>query len=172
MADDLAVAAHFQSLAPSSPMDSNAPDPMPKGDRPPPIPPKMTAIGLHDDGDKRRLTVSKIADGEGKFIRESGLRGQYGHVIVRIEPNGRGRGATILSEVSDGTIPGRFIKAVTDGIRNSLDNGIDGRPVVDVVVRISGGSWNERNSGDLAFKMASIFAVKDALKNAEPIYVD
>ena len=93
-------------------------------------------------------------------------------MIVRIEPNGRGKGATILTEVSDGTIPDRFIEAITDGIRNSLEYGIDGRPVVDVVVRISGGSLNERDSGDLAFKMASIFAVKDALKKAEPISID
>jgi hypothetical protein len=162
----------IRTLALSSPMESSAPDPMPKGDRLPPIPPKLTAIGLDDDGDKRRFTVTKSADGEGKFIRGSKPRSQYGHVIVRIEPNGRGKGATILTEVSDGTIPDRFIEAITDGIRNSLEYGIDGRPVVDVVVRISGGSWNERDSGDLAFKMASIFAVKDALKKAEPISID
>jgi elongation factor G len=127
---------------------------------------------LNDDGDKRRLTVTKSADGEGKFIRGSKPRAQYGHVIVRIEPNGRGKGATILSEVSDGIIPRRFVEAVTDGIRESLEYGIDGSPVVDVVVHISGGSWNEHDSDDLAFKMAGIFAVKDAVKKAETISID
>ena len=155
-------------------MESSAPDPLPKGGRPPPIPPKLTAIGMEDDDEKHRrpFTVTKSADGEGKFIRGSEAHSQYGHVIVRIEPNGRGQGLTILSEVNDGTIPSWFIEAITYGIRNSLEYGIEGSPIVDVVVRITGGSWNVCASSDLAFKMAGLFAIKDALKKAEPISID
>jgi elongation factor G len=145
---------------------------MSTGDRLPPIPPKFTATGLNDDGDKRRITITKSADGEGKFIRKSGGKGQYGHVTVHIEPNGRGKGVAILREVDEAAIPREFVEATLFGIRSGLNHGFDDRPVVDVVIRISGGSWNARDSSDLAFKMAGVFAVKDAIQKAEPIPVD
>jgi elongation factor G len=141
---------------------------MPNGDRPPPRPPKLTAIGFDDHGGKRRVTVARSADGEGKFVRRS----QYGHVVVRLEPSGRGKGITVRSDVSNGAIPEQFIESVTEGIRESLNFGIEGIPVVDVAIRILDGSWNERDSDNLAFKMAGIFAVKDAMKRAEPIYIE
>jgi len=153
-------------------MESSDPEPMQKGDRLPPIPPKLTATGLDDEGDKGQITVTKNANGEGKFIRGSEWRSQYGHVVIRVEPNSRGKGVIILSEVSDDTIPSRFIEPIKSGIRESLKNGIDGRAVVDIVIRISGGSWSHADSEDLAFKMAGIFALKDAVRKAEPIGVE
>jgi elongation factor G len=92
--------------------------------------------------------------------------------MVRVEPNGRGKGITISSEVSDAMIPQRYIKSVTDMIREALDYGYEDRPVVDIVVRIVGGSWDESASNDLAFKMAGIFAIKDAVKKAEPVSIE
>jgi elongation factor G len=145
---------------------------MQKGDRLPPIPPKLTAVGQDDEGDKGQITVTKNADGEGKFIRGSEEHSQYGHVVIRVEPNGRGKGVIIVSEVNDDTIPSRFIEPIKAGIRKSLENGIDGRSVVDIVIRISGGSWSNATSEDLAFKMAGIFALKDAVRKAEPIGVE
>jgi elongation factor G len=152
------------------------PDPKPSGIRPPPRPPQRTAVGLGPDDDdsdnKRRFTITKGADGEGKFIRQSGGIAHHGHVMVRVEPNGRGKGITISSEVSDAMIPQRYIKSVTDMIREALDYGYEDRPVVDIVVRIVGGSWDESASNDLAFKMAGIFAIKDAVKKAEPVSIE
>ena len=75
-------------------------EPLPGGNRQPPLPPKFTAVGLGDGDGKRQFTVSKTANGEGKFIRNSGGKGQYGHVILQIEPAGRGKGVTILSELA------------------------------------------------------------------------
>jgi elongation factor G len=151
------------------------PHPNPAGNRPPPRPPRQTAIGLPDDDDfgrKRRVTITKHAEGEGKFIRESGGIAHYGHVIVQVEPNGRGKGVAISSEVKGGTIPDKFIKPVTDMIREALDSGYGDRPVVDILVRIVGGSWDERASNELAFKMAGIFAIQDAVKKAKPIPIE
>jgi elongation factor G len=157
--------------------DDPKPETKPAGNRPPPRPPYGTAVGLGPDGDdsdkKGRVTITKAADGEGKFIRESGGLGQYGHVIVKIAPNARGKGILISSDVTSDTIPEKYIKPITDMIREGLDEGIyDGRPMVDILVRIVGGSWDKRDSNEMAFKMAGIFALKDAVKRAEPITVE
>jgi elongation factor G len=149
-------------------MPQSEPNPIPSGSRPPPRPPKLTATGLDDHNDKRRFTVTKAADGEGKFIRKA----HYGHVVVRLEPSSRGKGVTILNEMTEGAIPDRFVSSMTEGIRESLVFGIEGAPVVDVAVRILDGSWNSHDSGDLDFKMAGIFAIKDAIKHAEPVSID
>jgi elongation factor G len=148
----------------------------PTGNRPPPRPPRKTTIGLgpDDDSDKKgRITITKAADGEGKFIRQSGGADHYGHVIIRIEPNGRGKGITISKDAAAGTVPQEHLHSVTDGIRMILDHGdADGRPIVDVIVRIIGGSSHKSNSTELAFQMAGIFAMKDALKKAHPILIE
>jgi elongation factor G len=134
------------------------------------------AIGLcpddDDSGKKGSVTITKAADGEGKFIRQSAGRAQHGHVIIKIEPNERGKGILIRSDVSDGTIPEEYIKPVTEGIREALDGGVyDERPIVDIRVHIVGGSSDQVASNELAFKMAGIFAIKDAIKKAEPIAI-
>ncbi len=120
-----------------------------------------------------RETVVKPADGEGKFIRQSGGKGQYGHVIVKLEPNEKGKGVEVLNEIVGGTIPKEFIKPATDGILEGANNGVvAGYPVVDVKVRIIDGSFHEVDSSELAFKMAGIFALKEAMKKANPILLE
>ncbi|ACB73519.1 elongation factor G [Opitutus terrae] len=120
-----------------------------------------------------RETVTKLADGEGKFIRQSGGKGQYGHVVVKIEPNEKGKGVEVINEIVGGVIPKEFIKPSTDGILEGTNNGaVAGYPVVDVKVRIVDGSFHEVDSSELAFKMAGIFAFKDAMKKAHPILLE
>jgi elongation factor G len=120
-----------------------------------------------------RETVTRTADGEGKFIRQSGGKGQYGHVIVKLEPNQKGKGVEVVNEVVGGAIPKEFIKPATDGILEGANNGVvAGYPVVDVIVRIVDGTFHEVDSSELAFKMAGIFALKEAMKKANPILLE
>jgi elongation factor G len=120
-----------------------------------------------------RETVSAAADGEGKFIRQSGGKGQYGHVCVKLEPNVKGKGIEVLNEIVGGAIPKEFIKPTIDGIMEGCNNGvIAGFPVVDVKVHIVDGSFHEVDSSELAFKMAGIFAFKDAMKKCQPILLE
>ena len=153
--------------------DAPKPEPKPSGVKPPPRPPQNTTVGLGPEDDhpdkKLPVTITKGAEGEGKFVRPSGGVSHHGHVIVRVEPNGRGEGVIISSEVSDSAIPRRYIKPVTETIREALGYGYDDRPVADVIVRVVGGSWDEHASSEVAYRMASIFAVKDAIKKAGPV---
>ena len=120
-----------------------------------------------------RETITKRAEGEGKFIRQSGGRGQYGHACVTIEPNEKGKGIEVLNEIVGGTIPREFIPAVEDGIREAIRSGVyAGYQVIDVKVAITDGSFHEVDSNELAFKMAGIFAVKDAFGKAGPILLE
>jgi elongation factor G len=120
-----------------------------------------------------RETITVPADGEGKFVRQSGGKGQYGHVVVKIEPNEKGKGIEVINETVGGSIPKEFIKPSTDGINEASNNGVvAGYPVVDVIVRILDGSFHEVDSSEMAFKMAGIFAFKDAMKNAKPILLE
>ncbi len=120
-----------------------------------------------------RETITMHADGEGKFVRQSGGKGQYGHVVVKIEPNEKGKGIEVINETVGGSIPKEFIKPSTDGINEASNNGVvAGYPVVDVIVRILDGSFHEVDSSEMAFKMAGIFAFKDAMKNAKPILLE
>jgi elongation factor G len=120
-----------------------------------------------------RETILGKADGEGKFIRQSGGKGQYGHCVVKIEPNEKGKGVEVINEIVGGAIPKEFIKPTTDGIMEACNNGVvAGYPVVDVIVRIVDGSFHEVDSSELAFKMAGIFGFKDAMKQANPILLE
>jgi elongation factor G len=120
-----------------------------------------------------RETITKPADGEGKFVRQSGGKGQYGHVVVKIEPNEKGKGIEVLNETVGGSIPKEFIKPSIDGINEAANNGVvAGYPVVDVIVKIVDGSFHEVDSSEMAFKMAGIFGFKDAMKNAGPILLE
>ena len=116
-----------------------------------------------------RETITKAADGEGKFIRQSGGRGQYGHACVKIEPNEGGKGVEVLDEIVGGSIPREYIPAVEDGIREAIKSGVyAGYQVIDIKVSIVDGSFHEVDSNELAFKMAGIFALKDAFPKAGP----
>ena len=120
-----------------------------------------------------RETIKKAADGEGKFIRQSGGKGQYGHVIIKLEPAEKGKGIEVINETVGGSIPKEFIKPATDGLMEGCNNGVvAGFPVVDVIIRIIDGSFHEVDSSELAFKMAGIFAFKDAMKQANPILLE
>ena len=120
-----------------------------------------------------RETITQASKGEGKFIRQSGGRGQYGHAIISIEPNTRGAGVEIVSKVVGGTIPKEYIAPTMAGIKEAIDTGVlAGYPMVDMKVSILEGSYHEVDSSELAFKMAGIFALKDAAKNAKPIVLE
>ncbi len=120
-----------------------------------------------------RETITKPAEGEGKFIRQSGGKGQYGHVVVKIEPNEKGKGVEVINETVGGSIPKEFIKPATDGLLEGANNGvIAGFPVVDAIIRITDGSFHEVDSSEMAFKMAGIFAFKEAMKKANPILLE
>ena len=118
-------------------------------------------------------TILVPADGEGKLVKQSGGRGQYGHVIIKIAPNARGKGITIENKVVGGNIPKEYIPACIKGLNEATQNGvIGGYPVIDIHVDIVDGSYHDVDSNELAFKMAAIFSLKDALKKAKPILLE
>src|SRR6266568_3620882 len=120
-----------------------------------------------------RETITKPAEGEGKFIRQSGGRGQYGHAVIQVQPNEKGKGVEIENKIVGGAIPKEYIPAVRDGIEEAVAGGVlAGYPVVDVKVAIVDGTFHEVDSSELAFKMAGIFALKDAFKKAGPILLE
>ncbi len=120
-----------------------------------------------------RETITKPAHGVGKLIKQSGGRGQYGHVEVDVRPSERGKGFVIENKVVGGTIPKDFIPAVKKGLEEAVLNGVlGGYPVIDVECDIVFGSYHDVDSNEMAFKMAAIFALKDAFKNASPILLE
>jgi elongation factor G len=120
-----------------------------------------------------RETIIKNATGEGKLIKQSGGRGQYGHVIVNVEPRERGKGISIENKVVGGTIPKEYIPAVKKGIEEAVLNGVlGGYPVIDLHVDIIDGSYHDVDSNELAFKLAAIFAMKDAFKKGTSILLE
>ena len=120
-----------------------------------------------------RETCTKPAHGVGKLIKQSGGRGQYGHVEVDIRPAERGKGHLVESKVVGGTIPKDYIPACKKGIEEALLNGIlGGYPVIDLEVDIVFGSYHDVDSNEMAFKMAAIFAMKDAFKNGNSILLE
>jgi len=120
-----------------------------------------------------RETITKNAEGEGKFIRQSGGRGQYGHACITVQPNEKGKGVEVENKVVGGAIPKEFIPKVIDGIEEAIKGGIyAGYQVIDIKVQVVDGSFHEVDSNELAFKMAGIFAMKDAFKKAGPILLE
>jgi elongation factor G len=118
-------------------------------------------------------TILNTAEGEGKLVKQSGGRGQYGHVVCKVRPNERGKGLTIENKVVGGTIPKEYIPAVEKGFKEAVLNGVvAGYPVIDVHVDITDGSYHDVDSNEMAFKMAAIFALKDGLKKAKPILLE
>ena len=112
-------------------------------------------------------TIKGKATAEGKFIRQSGGRGQYGHVIIDIEPLERGQGFVFENAIVGGVIPKEFIPAVEEGVKEAMQNGVlAGYPVVDVKVRLFDGSYHEVDSSEMAFKIAGSLAFKEAAKKA------
>jgi len=120
-----------------------------------------------------RETITKEAEGEGKFIRQSGGRGQYGHACIKVYPNEKGKGVEVVDEIVGGAIPKEFIPKVIDGIEEAIKSGVyAGYQVIDIKCEVVDGSFHEVDSNELAFKMAGIFALKDAFKKAGPILLE
>jgi len=115
-----------------------------------------------------RETIKSIAQAEGKYIRQSGGRGQYGHCYLRIEPRTRGEGFEFKNEITGGAIPREFIPAIEKGVKEALENGIlAGYSVVDVLVAVYDGSFHEVDSSEMAFKIAGSIGVQAAAKKAD-----
>jgi elongation factor G len=120
-----------------------------------------------------RETITKPAEGEGKFIRQSGGKGQYGHACITVAPNETGKGVEVIDEIVGGTIPKEYIPAVIAGIEEAIKGGVyAGYQVIDIKVEVTDGSFHEVDSNELAFRMAGIFALKDAFKKAGPILLE
>jgi len=118
-------------------------------------------------------TIRKKAIGEGKFIRQSGGRGQYGHAIIEIEPLERGQGFVFENAIVGGVIPKEFIPSVEKGVKEAMQSGVvAGYPVVDVKVRLFDGSYHEVDSSDIAFQIAGSIAFKEAMKKADPVLLE
>jgi len=120
-----------------------------------------------------RETITKNSDVEAKFIRQTGGRGQYGHVKIRMEPNEKGAGVEFIDEVKGGNIPKEFIPAVEKGIMEASETGIvAGYPVIDWIVRLYDGSYHDVDSSEIAFKVAGSMAFKDAVLRSKPIILE
>ena len=120
-----------------------------------------------------RETMTANAEGEGKFVRQTGGKGQFGHVRIKVEPLERGAGFEVIDKTTGGVIPKEFIKPAMDGIKEAACNGtVAGYPVVDCKVTLFDGSFHEVDSSEIAFKMAGIFAFRDAMEKSEPIVLE
>ena len=120
-----------------------------------------------------RETIRTSADVEGKFVRQSGGRGQYGHVWVHYEPNEEGKGFEFIDKVVGGTVPREYIKSVGEGIESALAGGmIAGYPVVDVKATLYDGSYHDVDSNEMAFKVAASMSVRNAAKKVDPVLLE
>jgi elongation factor G len=118
-------------------------------------------------------TIQQAAKAEGRFIRQSGGKGQYGHVVLEVEPNERGKGIEYETKVVQGRVPREFWKSIEQGVREALQTGtLAGFPVVDVRVRLIDGSYHEVDSSELAFKIAASMGVKDALEAGKSVLLE
>jgi elongation factor G len=121
-----------------------------------------------------RETIRKtIEDSEGKFVRQSGGKGQYGHVVLKIEPNEAGKGFEFVDAIKGGVVPREYIPAVEKGVIEALNSGVlAGYPVVDVKVTLHFGSYHDVDSNENAFKMAAIFGFKEGCRKASPVILE
>lgn len=118
-------------------------------------------------------TIQKIADAEGKYIRQSGGRGQYGHCIVRVEPKERGEGFEFVNSVKGGNIPSEYIPAIEKGVKEALDRGVLAHfPIVDLKFVLLDGSYHDVDSSEAAFKIAGSMALQEGVKKASPVLLE
>ncbi|MFW6409599.1 MAG: elongation factor G [Halanaerobiales bacterium] len=121
----------------------------------------------------RESIGKKVTDIEGKFIRQSGGRGQYGHVVIDVEPLERGEGFEFENNIVGGSIPKEYIPAVEDGIKEAMENGfLAGYPMVDVRVNLKDGSYHDVDSSEMAFKIAGSMGFKNAVEKANPVLLE
>jgi elongation factor G len=120
-----------------------------------------------------RETIRGTVESEGKFVRQSGGRGQYGHVWLKLEPNAQGKGYEFINGIVGGSVPREFIPAVDKGIREAVETGVmAGYPVVDVKVTLFDGSYHDVDSNELAFKIAGSMGFKDGFRRAKPVILE
>ena len=120
-----------------------------------------------------RETIRQAADCEGKFVRQSGGRGQYGHVWIKFEPNEEGKGFEFIDAVVGGTVPREYIKPTQEGLTAALNNGlVYGYPIVDVKATLFDGSYHEVDSSEMAFKVAASMALKEAAKKCKAVLLE
>mgnify|MGYP000976637749 CR=1 FL=1 len=120
-----------------------------------------------------RETISQNADGEGKYIHQSGGHGQYGHCKIKVEPKNRGEGYEFVNAVKGGAIPANFIPAIEKGVKETLQKGIiAGYPCTDIKVTVYDGTYHEVDSSEMAFKLAGSYAIKDAFQAAKPLVLE
>jgi elongation factor G len=120
-----------------------------------------------------RETIRGTVDSEGKFVRQSGGRGQYGHVWLKIQPNEQGKGYEFVNGIVSGTVPREFIPAVDKGIKEAVETGvIAGYPVVDVKVTLFDGSYHDVDSNEMAFKIAGSMGFKEGFRRAKPVLLE
>jgi len=120
-----------------------------------------------------REAIRKLAEVEGKYIKQSGGKGQYGHVWIKMEPNEAGKGFEFVDQIKGGTVPREFIPAVEKGLRESLNSGIlAGYPVVDVKVTLFDGSYHDVDSNENAFKMAASMAFKEGMRKGDAVLLE
>ncbi|MEG0071502.1 MAG: elongation factor G, partial [Raoultibacter sp.] len=121
----------------------------------------------------RETATKMVSDVEGKFVRQSGGRGQYGHCVINLEPQEPGAGYEFLNETVGGSIPKEFINPIDKGIQEAIASGVlAGYPVVDIKVHLVDGSYHDVDSSEMAFKVAGSMAVKSALKKASPVILE
>ncbi|MDD4422102.1 MAG: elongation factor G, partial [Eubacteriales bacterium] len=120
-----------------------------------------------------RETISRPAEEDNKYVRQSGGKGQYGHVKIKIEPNEPGKGYVFNNKIVGGAIPKEYIPAIDEGIRGAMLSGVvAGYNVVDVIVTLYDGSFHEVDSSEMAFKIAASMAFKNAMRKADPILTE
>ena len=120
-----------------------------------------------------REAIRKSVEVEGKFVKQSGGRGQFGHVWLKIEPNETGKGFEFVDAIKGGSVPREFIPAVKKGLEDTLPNGVlAGFPVVDVKVTLFDGSYHDVDSNENAFKMAASMGFKDGMRKASPVLLE
>jgi elongation factor G len=118
-------------------------------------------------------TIRGIAESEGRFIRQTGGRGQYGHVLLKVEPLEAGKGFEFENEIVGGTIPREYIPAVESGIKEAMASGVlAGYPVIDVRATLFDGSYHEVDSSEIAFKIAASMAFKDGILKSKPVLLE
>ncbi len=118
-------------------------------------------------------TIKALAEGEGKYIKQSGGRGQYGHCFIKLEPKGRGEGFEFVDAIKGGAIPREFIAPIQKGIMEAMENGvIAGYPVVDIKATLYDGTYHDVDSSEVAFKIAGSMAFQNAAKQAQPTLLE
>ena len=120
-----------------------------------------------------RATIKRAAEGIGRWVKQTGGKGQYGHVVLRLEPIQKGSGVEFVDKIVGGTIPREYMRAVEHGLRESLETGpFHGIPMVDVRATVHDGSYHEVDSSEMAFKLAASLAIRDAVDKAHPVILE